>query len=47
MSSKSAHLDVIGTLPHVQSAYRRYHSTETVLTKVVSDITMAAGAGDM
>ena len=24
------HLDVIGTLPHVQSAYRRYHSTETV-----------------
>ena len=31
----------------MQSAYRRYHSTETVLTKVVSDITMAAESGDV
>ena len=41
------HLDVINTLPAVQSAYRRYHSTETVLTKVVSDIIMAADSGDV
>ena len=41
------HLDVIGTLSQVQSAHRRYHSTETVLTKVVSDIIMAADAGDV
>ena len=41
------HVDVINTLPAVQSAYRRYHSTETVLTKVVSDITMAADSGDV
>ena len=41
------HLDVINNLPAVQSAYGRYHSTETVLTKVVSDITMAADNGDV
>ena len=41
------HLDVINTLPDVQSAYRQYHSTETVLTKVVSDITMAADSDDV
>ena len=35
------HLDVIKTLPVMQSAYRRYHSTETVPTKVISEITMA------
>ena len=34
-------------LPAAQSAYHRYHSTETVLTKVVSDITMAADSGDV
>ena len=41
------HLNVINTLPVVQLAYRRFHSTETVLTKVVSDITMAADSGDV
>ena len=40
------HLDVIGTLPHVQSAFRHYHSTEAVLMKVVlmiilSDVSIA------
>ena len=32
----------IGTLPLVQSAYRRNYSTETALTKVVSYFIMAA-----
>ena len=41
------HLDVISTLPAMQSAYRRYHSSETVLTKIVSDVTMAADSGDV
>ena len=41
------HLDVINTLPVVQAAYRWYHSTETVLAKVVSDVTMAADDGDV
>ena len=41
------HLDVINTLPVVQSAYRWYHLIETVFTKVVSDITMAADSGDV
>ena len=41
------HLGKIGTLPLVQSAYSRNYSTETALTKVVSDIIMAADAGDV
>ena len=35
------------TFPAVQSAYRRYHSTEAVLTKVVSNVTIAANGGDV
>ena len=41
------HLGKIGILQLVQSAYRRNYSTETALTKVVSDIIMAADAGDL
>ena len=41
------HLGKIGTLPVVQSAYRRNYSTETALTEVVSDIIMAADSGDV
>ena len=41
------HLGKIGTLSLVQSAYRHNYSTETALTKVVSDIIMAADAGDV
>ena len=41
----NTHLQNIGTLPPVQSAYHRYYSTETALTKVMSDIIMAADAG--
>ena len=41
------HLGNIGTLQLVQSAYRRNYSTEIALTKVVSDIIMAADAVDV
>ena len=41
----NTHLQNIGTLSPVQSAYRRYNSTETALPKVMSDIIMAADAG--
>ena len=47
---KNYHLDVIGTLPqvpHVQSAYHHYHSTEIIFTKVVLDIIMATDARDV
>ena len=43
----NTHLQNFGTLAPVQSAYRRYYSTETALTKVMSDIIMAADAGDV
>jgi hypothetical protein len=35
-------LDMTGTLPSHQSAYRKYHSTETALLKVLSDLATAA-----
>ena len=41
------HINVIGALQHVLSAYRHYHSTETALTKIFSDIIMAADAEDV
>ena len=44
---KNIHLQNIGTLPPVQSAYRRCYSTETAMTKVMSDIIMAADAGNV
>ena len=37
---------MIITLLAIQSAYRRYHSTETVFVIVVSDITMTADSGN-
>ena len=40
-------LDVINTLLMLQSAYHQYHSTETVLTEIVSDLTMAADSGNV
>ena len=39
------HLGEIDTLPPVQSAYRRNYSTETALTKVVSDVIIPADGG--
>ena len=34
-------------LPEKQSAYRRYHSTETAVFDVLSDVFMAADAGQV
>ena len=39
------HLDETETIPTVQSAYRRHHSTQTALTIVVSDILITADGG--
>ena len=41
------HLEKIGIFSSVQSAYHRNYSTETALVIVVSDIIMAAEAGDV
>jgi len=35
-------LDRNGLMPKTQSAYRQYHSTETVVTNVYNDVLMAA-----
>ena len=36
-----------GLLPTYQSAYRKHHSTETVVLKSVSDARLAADRGDV
>ena len=36
-----------GLLPDLQSAYRAYHSTETAVLKVLSDILLAVDSGDL
>ena len=41
----NAHLQRHGLLPEHQSAYRRCHSTETAMLKVLSDAYRAADAG--
>ena len=40
-----AHLESTDTIPAFQSAYSRYHSTDTVLTKVASESVTTADAG--
>ena len=40
-----AFLDTNGLMPEMQSAYRRYHSTETAVTKVYNDLLSAADNG--
>ena len=40
-------LDGNGLMPKTQSAYRHYHSTETVLTMVYNDMLMAADGGQV
>jgi len=42
-----AHLNSNGLLPRFQSAYRAYHSTETAVLKVFTDILFAVDAGDL
>ena len=41
------HLKVNGLLPSVQSAYRKCHSTETGMARVLSDILKALDRGDV
>jgi len=41
------HLKVNGLFPSVQSAYRKYHSTETAMARVISDILMALDRDDV
>src|SRR6218665_1870436 len=43
----TGYLSLAGLLPVHQSAYRRFHSTETALLKVVTDITEAIDAGGL
>src|SRR6218665_1381906 len=45
-STFTGYLSSAGLLPVHQSAYRRFHLTETALLKVVTDITEAIDAGD-
>lgn len=42
-----SHLQRSGLLPRLQSAYRANHSTETAVSKVLSDILLAIDAGDL
>ena len=41
----STYLQCNGLLPERQSAYRRYHSTETAMLRLLSDAYVAADAG--
>jgi len=42
-----AFFDSSGLMPKMQSAYRRFDSTETGVTKVVNDLLLAADSGQM
>ena len=42
-----AHLNKCSLLPRLQSAYRAFHSTETAVLKVLSDMLLAIDAGDL
>ena len=42
-----AHLELHGLMLGLQSAYRRGHSTETAMLKVISDVLLAADSGQV
>jgi len=39
------YLNTCNLLPNHQSAYRKFHSTETLLARVISDLILAASLG--
>ena len=43
----TAYLEENGLFPRLQSAYRRFHSTETGILKLVCDALLAADRGDV
>ena len=42
-----SYLELNGLMPGLQSAYRRGHSTETVILKIISDLLMAVDRGQV
>ena len=42
-----AHLELHGLMPGLQAAYRRGHSTETAMLKVISYVFLAADSGQV
>ena len=42
-----AFFDSNGLMPNMHSAYRRFHSSDTAVTKVVNDLLLAADSGQM
>jgi len=42
-----AYLEQHDLLPHLQSAYRRFHSTETSILKLARDVLLAADFGSV
>ena len=45
--SHKSHLDSNDMMPPTQSAYRRFHSTETAVTKIYNDLLLAADTGQV
>ena len=43
----NSHFDIVAILPSIQSVYHRNFLMETTLTRVISDLLMAADVGDM
>jgi len=46
-SKSETFLDSSDLMPAMQSAYRRFHSTETAVIKIYNDLLLAADDGDV